>query len=214
DGWSNGDYVGSDWRSSQVQPRDGVVSLVLDANPDAEKGFSSGEIQTHAFFEHGYFEARLQAAKGNGIVTGFFTYTGPTFGDPWDEIDIEILGRNTRQVQFNYFTDGVTAEPVTMDLPFDAAEGLHTYAFEWLPDRINWYVDGELMHSEDGTDNLALPENPQKLYIGMWNGRGLDDWLGTFRWKGEPLVAKVGCVSYQTERGSGPSCSTAESAER
>ena len=33
-------------------------------------------------------------------------YTGPSEGKPWDEIDIEFLGKDTTKVQFNYFTHG------------------------------------------------------------------------------------------------------------
>jgi beta-glucanase (GH16 family) len=206
DRWSNGSFVGADWRREQVRTGDGFATLVLDANPEAKEGFSSGEIQTRAFFRYGYLEARLQAARGDGIVTGFFTYTGPTFGDRWDEIDVEILGRNTRRVEFNYFTDGANTGGVGIDLPFDAAEGLHTYGIEWLPDRINWYVDGRLLHTETGA-RAPLPDRPQKLYIDLWNGRGVDDWTGRFEWRGEPFAARIDCVSYQPRRGDGPSCS-------
>jgi endo-1,3-1,4-beta-glycanase ExoK len=206
-GWSNGSFVGTDWRREQVRTGDGFATLVLEANDDAKEGFSSGEIQTHAFFRYGHFEVRLQAAKGEGVVTGFFTYTGPTFGDRWDEIDVEILGRNTRRVEFNYFTDGVNTGGVGIDLPFDAAEGMHVYGIEWLPDRINWYVDGTLLHTEAGARG-PLPDRPQKLYIDLWNGRGVDGWTGRFRWRGEPVAARIDCVSYQPRRGEGPACSS------
>jgi len=44
-----------------------------------------------SFFGYGYYEVRMKAAKNVGIVSSFFTYTGPSDNNPWDEIDIEFF---------------------------------------------------------------------------------------------------------------------------
>jgi endo-1,3-1,4-beta-glycanase ExoK len=92
DGWSNGDYAVNDWRASQVRADRGLT-LMLARNPAVAKGFSSGEVQSKTTYLHGYYEARFRAAPGSGVVTGFFTYTGPAFKTVWNEIDVEIIGR-------------------------------------------------------------------------------------------------------------------------
>jgi len=194
DGWSNGNVVNTDWRRSQVQPGHEGISFVLDRNPASKNGYSSGEIQSHDRYKYGYFETRLKAAKGNGVVTGFFSYTGPTFGDPWDEIDIEVLGKNTRQVQFNYYAAGQGGHEKVVDLPFDASEGFHTFGFLWQPGFIRWYVDGQQMHE---VVNGNLPQHPQKLFVDLWNGINVDQWLKPFVWSGKPIVAQVRCISFQ-----------------
>jgi endo-1,3-1,4-beta-glycanase ExoK len=205
DGWANGAGFGTDWRRSQMQAGPDGIEVSLERNPDSKKGYSSGEIQSHGFYGHGYYEIRMRAARGNGLVTGFFTYTGSYFGDRWNELDVEILGRDTRMMQINYFTDGKPAGAVDVPLPFDAADGLNTYGIEWLPDRINWYVNGKQVHTETGS-RLPLPDRPQKIYFHLWNGVGKDDWLKPFRWEGKPFVAGFDCIAYRPVRTEGPSC--------
>ena len=34
----------------------------------------------------------MKAIKNDGVVSSLFTYTGPSEDNPWDEIDVEILG--------------------------------------------------------------------------------------------------------------------------
>ena len=102
----------------------------------------------------------MMPIKADGVDTGFFMYTGPSDGDPWDEIDFEFLGYDTTKVQLNYYTDGVGGHEYMLDLGFDASEGYHTYGFDWQPDRITWYVDGVARYS--ATENL--PTNPGRLW--------------------------------------------------
>lgn len=205
DGWANGAGFGTDWRRSQMRPADEGIAVALVRNSGSKKGYSSGEIQSSGFYGHGYYEIRMKAARGDGLVTGFFTYTGSYFGDRWNELDIEILGRDTRMMQVNYFTDGRPAGAVDVPLPFDAADGFNTYGIEWLPDRINWYANGKLVHTETGS-RLPLPDRPQKIYFHLWNGVGKNDWLKPFRWEGKPYVAAFECISYRPARTEGPSC--------
>src|SRR3546814_9511642 len=83
------------------------MTITLTNTGASGRRFASGEYQSRRFFGYGRFEARLKAIAAPGIVTGFFTYTGPSFdGDPHDEIDFEFLGKSPRQVQVNYYTAG------------------------------------------------------------------------------------------------------------
>ena len=36
--------------------------------------------------------------------------------------------------------------PPTLDLGFDAADSFNDYAFIWYSDRIEWYVNGQLIY--------------------------------------------------------------------
>src|SRR5262245_60878328 len=142
DGWTNGEWTANDWRASQIQPAAEGIEITLAPTAGGEKRFSSGELQSEDTYRYGYFETRLQAARGSGLVTGFFTYARPGGEKSWDEIDIEILGRDTRSIQFTYFRGGEN-HIVEAPLPFDAADGQHTYGFEWTREAIRWYVDGK-----------------------------------------------------------------------
>ena len=197
-GWANG-WARNDtgWLAGHAIVDDGRLHLRLTDQGASGRGTASGEYQTRAFFGYGRYEARLKAVAAPGVVTGFFTYTGPTFGgDPHHEIDFEFLGKAPRQVQLNYYTDGVGGHETMIDLGFDASEDFHTYAFEWRPDSIRWFVDGKLVHEETGARG-PLPSVPGKIYLNLWAGKNLDGWLGRFAYPGSPLVAEVDCVAFR-----------------
>jgi len=194
DGWSNGEATANDWRRSQIQHRPGGVEITLARTAGGERRFSSSELQSRDYYDGGYFEVRMRAPRGSGLVTGFFTYVRPGNESTWEEIDIEILGRDTRSIQFTYFHRG-EHHVTTVPLPFDAAKGFHTYGFEWTPSAIRWYVDGRLLHEETGA-NGPLPRRPQRLYLHLWNSETLTSWLGPILpWEG-PWRLAVSCVAH------------------
>lgn len=194
DGWSNGAWTANDWRRSQVRHTPNRVEITLARSRGGAKRYSSGELQSEEVYRYGYFETRLQAPRGSGLVTGFFTYTRPGNENTWDEIDIEILGRNTRAVQFTYFRHG-ERHITTVPLGFDAADAMHTYGFEWTPRALRWYVDGRLLHQETG-ENSPLPQAPQRLYLHLWNTETLTDWLGPILPWQAPWRLTVSCIAY------------------
>ncbi len=205
-GWANGwEKVQTGWLRQNLRLGDGRLQISLTHEEVAGRPFASGEYQTKSFFGYGRFEARLKAVAAPGVVTGFFTYTGPTFDAPHDEIDFEFLGKSPRQVQVNYYTGGVGGHETHIDLGFDASEGFHTYAFEWRPDSIRWFVDGRLVHEETGARG-PLPAAPGKIYLHLWAGRCLDGWIGRFAYPGHPLVAEVDCVAFHPLGDDAPGC--------
>lgn len=196
DGWSNGDMFNATWRASQVNFGGGRMRLTLDwdshgSNPP----YQSGEYRTHGFYHYGLYEVRMRAARGDGVVSSFFTYTGPSDDQPWDEIDIEFLGKNTTQMQTNYYTNGVGGKEVMIDLGFDAADSFNNYAFEWLPDRINWYVNGQLVHTENGSKG-PIPSHESKIMVNLWPGIGVDEWLNPFNNSNLPITAEYEWIRY------------------
>lgn len=194
DGWSNGEWTANHWREEQIILRPHGIDIVLDRSREGDKPFTSGELQSEETFRYGYFEARMRPPRGSGLVTGFFTWIRDGAERTWDEIDIEILGRDTRSVQFTYFRRG-HRHIVTRPLGFDAAADFHTYAFEWTPQYLRWYVDGRLMHEERGS-NGPLPRSRQRLFIHLWNTETLTDWLGPIDPREGPWTLSVACVAY------------------
>lgn len=191
-GWTNGNPFNCGWQEDNAMISNGLLTLRLD---DAGcpfgcsgKAYASGEYRSNDFYHYGYFEARFKAAQSDGIVTSFFLYTGPSDGNPHDEIDIEILGKNTREMQINYYTLGVGGHEQTIPLGFDAAAGFHTYGIAWGPEAIHWIVDGVLVHTEDGS-NGPLPTTPARIMMNLWPGNGVDEWLNPFTYTG-PLEAE------------------------
>lgn len=202
DGWANGSDFGVAWKASNVEFNNGVMALRLDnvgcpANC-LGKPFASGEYATNTKYGFGRVEARMKVAKGTGLVTSLFTYYNP---DPSvklnDEIDIEILGKDTTKLEVNYFTAGVGNHSTIIDLGFDAALDFHNYAFEWSPTFIKWYVDGQLVHTETGSRG-PLPTNPGHIMVNFWAGANAAEqyWTGKFIYPGSPVRAYYDWIKF------------------
>ena len=175
--WANGDPFYNGWCPSQVA-FDGNMSLTLEQLPCNAMTHASGEYRTRDVYHYGRYSVRMKAGDVDGTVSSFFTYTGPSDGTEHDEIDIEILGKNPTVMQVNYWRNGVE-HPTLVDLGFDASADFHTYVFEWLPDTITWYVDGTLVHSEDGS-NGTLPQLAGRITMNHWACTGIDAWCGSY----------------------------------
>ena len=202
DGWSNGDMFNCTWRADNVW-FDGYLNLKIDRDY-ATGGYSGGEYRTNDTFGYGMYDVSMKPIKNDGVVTSFFTYTGPTDGTVWDEIDIEFLGKDTTKVQFNYYTNGVGNHEYVYDLGFDASQSFHQYGFLWLPGRITWYVDGKEVYT--ATNNI--PTTPGKIMMNVWPGIGVDEWLKPYNGR-TPLVAQYDWINWkQVEGGSSNSGST------
>ena len=173
-GWSNGEPFNCIWSENCVTFEDEVMKLKIDRIVEGQ--YRGGEYRTNEMFGYGLYEVEMKVIDNVGVVSSFFTYTGPSDGNPWDEIDIEFLGKDTTKVQFNYYTDGVGNHEHIHDLGFDASEDFHKYGFKWEENKITWYVDGVEVYS--ATENL--PSTPGKIMMNAWNGIGVDGWLGKF----------------------------------
>lgn len=179
------DRIVTGWRTELIEylpPNDlePMGRLTLSLAPGKEddlKSFIGAELQRKGFFGFGDYEVYMTAGRGDGMVSSFFTYTGPYFGDPHDEIDFEFLGRDTTHVQLNRFVDGETMQPQLIDLGFDAAETPALYGFEWREDRITWFLNGDEIYEISGED-AGIPTNPSKIMMNIWAGSpGQHDWL-------------------------------------
>ena len=194
DGWTNGSCFDCGWYKQNTSLDGGCLSLTIDKDHSGQYNYSGAEYRTTDFYNYGYFETSMQAIKNDGVVSSFFTYTGESDNNPWDEIDIEILGKDTTKVQFNYYTNGVGNHEYMYDLGFDASEGFHTYGFDWQQDHITWYVDGKAVY----TATTDIPSTPGKIMMNTWNGIGVDDWLKPFDGK-TPLTARYQWVTYNKQ---------------
>lgn len=206
-GWSNHDMFNVTWRRSNVTFNKGKMQLAIDFD-DKEKQisgipYSGGEFRSTKSFKYGRYEVSMKAMKNDGVVSSFFTYTGPFENQPWDEIDVEILGKDTTKVQFNYFTNGVGGNEYMHDLGFDASKGFHTYAFEWYADEIVWFVDGKEVHSA----NVDIPTHKSRIFMNAWCGINRSDinaWLNPFNDKKLPIMAEYEWIKYTPFKGDKP----------
>src|SRR5512141_3030800 len=83
----------------------GMLSIILAGSmlsaclAFAQKPYRGAEYRTIASMKYGRFEVRMRSAPVSGMLSSFFTYYDPA--NPWNEIDIEIMGRYNNEAQFN-----------------------------------------------------------------------------------------------------------------
>jgi len=180
--WANGDPFYNGWLPENVEIDDGKMVLALTVDDAHGADYASGEYRTVGTYMYGYYSARFQASDLNGTISSFFTYTGEAEGTEWDEIDVEILGKDPTKVQLNYWRNG-HEHPVVIDLGFDASKNMHTYAFMFSKESIKWYVDDKFIYSVEEnnlSDNDSLPVNAGKIIVNYWAATGIDSWSGHY----------------------------------
>ena len=118
----------------------------------ADQPYSGAELLTHGsngLFKYGRFEARMQMASSPGTVSSMFlnydnSYMGG--GEPWEEIDIEVLGKNDARFQSNILSnskeDQYSSEGFHDVVNPKANAGYHTYTIVWTPEYVSWELDG------------------------------------------------------------------------
>ncbi len=188
-------HYGCNWRGENVEKTPSGALLAIHKVKNESQPCTAAEMQTAGFYSYGRYEVIMRPARGSGLVSSFFTYTGSYFGDPHDEIDIEFLGKDTTKIHFNYFRKSKTGQDEIFDLPFDAADADRLYAFEWTPDRITWFVEGVPYYSTP-TGDAGLPVAPGRVYMNVWAGvPWIEQWTGTPSYR-SGAGAHYSCVSY------------------
>lgn len=164
-------------------------SVVLSA-----KIYKGAEYRTKASYTYGRFEVRLKSAYREGMLTSFFTYNDNYPNTEWNEIDIEILGRYENDIQFNPITPGQLNHVSHYRSSFNPASDYHTYGFEWTPQYVAWFVDGQEVHRQTGAHIESL-NLPQKIMMNIWNPV-YDGWVGTWNENVLPAFAYYDWVRY------------------
>ena len=195
--WANGGEFDCVFSPYNVTFSNGIMSLQLDKTSTAGYKYAGAEYRTRADFGYGSYRVSMKPIKNNGVVSSFFTYTGPAMGTQWDEIDIEFLGKDTTRVQFNFFTNGVSMGGYLYDLGFDASESFHEYGFDWRKDAIIWYVDGKAVYQVTNSQ-YDLPSTPGRIMMNVWNGKTefTKYWLKVYDGTA-PLTAKYEYIEYR-----------------
>lgn len=196
------------WAEDHVNFTDNGMTLKISDEPGEQTPYTAGEYQRRGFFGHGRYEVIMRAAKGSGIVSSFFTHTSAYFGDPHDEIDVEFLGNDTTRVHFNYFNNGKIAKPFIYDLPYDAADEFHLYAFEWTEETIRWFIDDELIRELPIPASPLPPTTSSRVMMNIWTGSPAQ-----YAWHGKPefesgTTAAYKCVSFRPHGSDADMCST------
>jgi GR25 family glycosyltransferase involved in LPS biosynthesis len=163
--------------SNFVRSDRGPALMILRKEDVGVRMYTSAAISSRAKFLHGRFEAVLRPPRVPGTVTGLFLHRD----SPRQEIDIELVGKRPRQMLTNVYYNpggegarfdfGYRGTPVLIDLGFDATEEFHSYAIEWSPNQLRWYVDGCLVHRRANWAPTPIPHLPMQFHLNLWPSR-------------------------------------------
>lgn len=193
DGWNNGKYQNCTWSKKQVRAENGALRLEFAEAKTKDRNYACGEIQTKARFGYGTYEVRMKAATGSGLNSAFFSYIGPTDKKPHDEIDFEVLGKNTGEVQVNQYIGGKGGNEKLVPVAGGADQGFNDYAFIWEENRLRYFVNGKLV--QEVTDKAKIPSNPQKIFMSLWGSDTRKNWMGPFSYS-QPTSMVVDRIAF------------------
>lgn len=196
-GWVNEEwqaYVDSD---KNIQVKDGklLIKPVETVNADGTKSYTSGRINTQGKhdFKYGYFECRAKVPTGKGYLPAFWMMpTDENLYGQWPkcgEIDImEVMGQETNKaygtVHYGEPHDQ-SQGTCTVDAKNNFADQYHTYACDWEPGKITWYIDGVKFHEESdwfsaksGQGEVAYPAPFDQPFYMILNLAVGGSWVG------------------------------------
>ena len=131
-------------------------------------------------FKYGRIEARIKGPVGAG-TWGAFWMLGADIDErlwPWcGEIDVTELVGKSPNTAYGYLhgllSGGFGGRGTTVDMPNGFANEYHTYAVDWLPESIDWYVDGVLFGSQQKKDKDWVFDHEFYLVMNLAMGGNL-----------------------------------------
>ncbi|MBZ2196503.1 golvesin C-terminal-like domain-containing protein [Occultella gossypii] len=144
-------------RPENVSVADGLMHIALVADDSFGPDYTCGGVISQEWFGYGYYETRAQLWGDQGFHSAFWTtglsdampdtpdYRGPN--NRINEIDgFEIDSHAPDRIAHHshWFVPHHVGNQGGLYTGPDSSDGYHTYGFEWLPDQIRYFVDGEL----------------------------------------------------------------------
>jgi hypothetical protein len=190
--WAAGDTLdNADWRlrddtfpsnmalftPANVRQLPGHASLTLRHEQTSVRSLTSGAIASTASYRYGRFKTEIRTSGVPGVITGMFLHRN----GPRQEIDIEFVGKDPFTMLVNVFYNpgpegakleyGYRGAPTLIELGFDATADFHTYEIDWLPSKIRWLIDGEVVYERVTWDPTPIPDRPLQFNLNLWHSR-------------------------------------------
>ncbi|SIO39242.1 glycoside hydrolase family 16 protein [Fibrobacter sp. UWB11] len=177
-----------------------AVPTLTELDPTKTYSFYGAELSGKVQFKYGRFEARMKMAAISGSVSSMFLYYDDSWekGEkPWNEIDIEVLGKAPDKWQSNIITregdPSIKANTSSESKPlheygFDATQDFHLYAIVWTPEYVAWEIDsveirrdpiGLSRGSHADADQVAFLTEDQTLRFNLWASKSTA-WTGAW----------------------------------
>ena len=194
--------------SAGTQTSSGVPTLT-EIDPTKAYTFYGCELTGTDHFTYGRFEARMKMAAISGTVSSMFLNYDDSWrkGDePWNEIDIEVLGKDPSKWQSNIITrypdeeggkenKNITSESIH-EYGFDATSEFHLYTIVWTPEYVAWEIDSvEVRRDTIGMEKAQVEflTKEESLRFNLWASK-TPSWTGKFTGIGLPIEQQIDYV--------------------
>lgn len=196
-GWVNSEWQAYVDSADNIQVKDGKLLLkpVKTVDKDGNASYTSGRINTQGRhdFKYGYFECRAKVPTGKGYLPAFWMMpTDENLYGQWPkcgEIDImEVMGQETNKAYGTiHYGEPHDQSQGTYSVAAanNFADNYHTYAVDWEPGKITWYVDGIKYHEESdwfsaksGQGTVAYPAPFDQPFYMILNLAVGGSWVG------------------------------------
>ncbi|KAJ1929024.1 transglycosylase [Tieghemiomyces parasiticus] len=179
---------------NQVTFNGGVMQWALDkACPGA------GLIYGRKDIWYGRATITMKVAANSGAVTAFVR------GSPGgDEIDLEWVGKNTKDTLTMYFVDGerVNGDDLgehTQLSGTDFATTFVEYAIDFTATQIQWLMNGKVIRTLKNDPKKKYPTDARGWSMNVWNGGATSPgWAGETDWSKGPSFVEVRSLAFQS----------------
>lgn len=175
-------------------------AMVPEVSATGSYSYYGAEVSGTDQFKYGRFEACMKMVSIPGSVSSMFLYYDDSWKkeeEPWNEIDIEVLGKGGTMWQSNIITregdpsikSNTSSESKPLhEFGFDATEGFHLFAMVWTPEYVSWEIDSVEVRRDSigitrGThadaDQVAFLTENQSLRFNLWASKSAA-WVGKF----------------------------------
>lgn len=179
-----------------------IASTMLIGGTVSAKPYKGGEIYSQQSYQYGRYEMRMRAAKGSGVLSTFFTYKNGSElqGEFWEEIDIEIFGKNNATQWQSNIIIGTSRPTIKTEAVHNAgvslADDYHTYVLEWTPSYVAWFVDGVQVRRVNGGQFVDGVSNPQSIRFNLW-AANIPEWVGAWNDSILPVYQFINYLEYK-----------------
>lgn len=186
-------YVDSE-KNIYVEDGNLVLRPIRTKSADGKEVITSGRVNTQGKhdFTYGLFEVRAKVPTGKGFLPAFWMMpTNENLYGQWPrcgEIDaMEVMGQETNKLYGTiHYGNPHSEKQGTYTLEDGSfADDYHTFACDWQPGKITWYVDGIKYHEADdwysttvGQGTVAYPAPFDQPFYAILNLAVGGKWVG------------------------------------
>jgi endo-1,3-1,4-beta-glycanase ExoK len=184
------------------------VMVMISFNATA-KDYNGAELYSKTTVKYGRFDVRMRTISGSGVISSFFLYYDNSYlgsPEPWQEIDIETLGKTNTVFQTNIITGNAAGKTTSEKLHTcdNLSQNYHTYTVEWTPNYIAWLFDGAEVRRTADAQATACQVKEMTYRFNAWISDAVS-WAGAFSPSILPVYQFINWIKYSKYTpGSGP----------